>query len=381
MPDDPLPPRSDPTAATTERSDLARGAVRSAVVYLASRIAVLLAMGVAGVVHEPWTLRDSMTHWDGDWYLTIANAGYARSLPPATLPQTNLAFFPLFPLVVRTMSEATGLSTFRAAMVLNTVVGVVAAVLVWLLARRLGDAAFADRAGALFAFFPATFVLTMVYSEAVMLALAVGCLYALVRHRWLVAGVLAAFATAARPNAIALCVACAVGAGLAVWQRREWRALLAPALSPLGLVAFSAYLGQHTGDVFIWAKAQSSGWGQRFDGGWGMLAAAGRQIVHPFTDLNEVTAALSLVFVVVAFVLLARWKPPAVLTAYAVTVIALGYLSPTLSSRPRFAMTAFPLVLAVAHESRRSFPVVLGTSAVVLGAFCIISVTTFAITP
>ncbi len=152
-------------------------------------------------------------------------------------------------------------------------------------------------------------------------------------------------------------------------------------MSPLGLLAFFAFLRGHTGDLFIWTKAQQSGWGQGFDGGLEMVRATGRQIAHPGSDLNQVTAGVSLVFVLVAFALLARWKPPAVLTTYAVVVVALGYLSPTLSSRPRFALAAFPLILAVAHRSRRSFPGVLGTSAVVLGAFCIISVSTLAITP
>jgi hypothetical protein len=371
---------TEPTPMT--RDELLRGAARSTVVFLASRVAVLLAMGVAGVVREQWPMRRALAHWDGGWYLSIADSGYARGLPPAGAPgSTNIAFFPLFPTLVRAASQMTGLSTFRSAVLLNVAFGLAAAVLLWVLARRLGDAAFADRAVAMFAFFPASFVLTMVYSEAVMLALAVACLYALVRHRWLLAGVTAAITTAARPNAVALCFACAVGAGLAIWQRREWRALVAPALSPLGLIGFFAFLQQHTGDLFIWNKAQASGWGQGFDGGWAMVKAAGRQVVHPFTDLNEVTAGLSMVFVVVALILLIRWKPPAVLTTYAVVVIALGYLSPALSSRPRFAMTAFPLVMAVAWSSRRSFPVVLGTSATVLGAFCIISVSTLAITP
>lgn len=363
-------------------ADTLRGAGFAALVYLASRAVVLTSMGVAGVVRGDWSMRRALTHWDGGWYLLIAESGYARGLPPEGSPATsNLAFFPLYPMLVRHVAGLTGLSPFRAGVALNLLFGVTAAVLLWLLARDLGERTLADRAVALFSFFPATFVLSMTYSEPVMLALAIGCLLALVRHRWVLAGLLAALATASRPNAIALCVACAVGAALAVWRHRDWKALAAPALSPLGLVAFFAFLGGHTGDALIWSKAQQSGWGQGFDGGWNMVRAAGRQLADPGSDLNEVTAAVSLLFVLVAFVLLARWKPPAVLTAYAAVVIGLGYLSPTLSSRPRFALTAVPLVLGVAVASRRSFPIVLGASAVTLGAFTIISVSTLAITP
>lgn len=370
--------------ALAERDEpgLWRGAGWAAAIFVASRAAVLLSVGVAGVVQGDWPMRRALSHWDGGWYLLIAESGYSRALPAAgTPPQTDLAFFPMFPLLIRLTSDITGLSAFRSAVLLNLLLGTLSAILVWLLARHLGDRAFADRATALYAFFPASFVLTMVYSETLMLVLAALCLYALVRRWWLVAGVAAAIATATRPNAIALCVACAVGSALAILHRREWRSVVAPLCSPIGLLAFSAYLALHTGDPLMWLKAQQSGWGQGFDGGWALVKATGRQLADPGSDLNEVAAALSLVFVAVAFVLLARWRPPGVLTAYAAVVIALGYLSPTLSSRPRFAMTAFPLILAVGARIGRSTPGFVGTSAVVLGAFCIISVSTLAITP
>lgn len=375
---------TDARADRDERHEpgLWRGAAWAAAIFVASRAVVLLSVGVAGVVQGDWPMRRALSHWDGGWYLLIADSGYSRALPAAgTPPQTDLAFFPMFPLLIRMTSEITGLSSFRSAVLLNLLLGTLSAILVWLFARYLGDRAFADRSTALYAFFPASFVLTMVYSETLMLALSVFCLYALVRRWWLVAGLAAAVATATRPNALALCVACAVASALAILHRREWRSVVAPLCSPLGLLAFSVYLALHTGDPLMWLKAQRSGWGQGFDGGWALVKATGRQLADPGSDLNEVTAALSLIFVVVAFVLLARWKPPAVLTAYAAVVIALGYLSPTLSSRPRFAMTAFPLILAVGARISRSTPGVVGTSAVVLGAFCIISVSTLAITP
>lgn len=365
-----------------QRSEIVAGVGRAAAVFLCSRVVVFLAVAIAGFVRDGWSFSRALSHWDGNWYLIVARDGYATALPAAGQdPHSEIAFFPLFPLVIRAVSAVTGLSPLAAAVAANLLFGTVAAGLLWLLARHLGSARFADRSVALFAFFPASFVLTTAYSEALMLMLSIGCLYALLRRWWLLAGVAAAFATATRPNAVALSLACAVAAGLAIRDRREWRSLAAPALSPLGVLAFFAYLWRHTGDPFIWAKAQRDGWGQGFDGGLAMLRAVGHQLTDPGQDLQELTAAVSLVFVVIAFVLLVRWRPPAILTAFAVTVIALSYLSPTLSSRPRFALTAFPLLLAVAHRSDRTFPALLGLSAGVLGAFTIIGVSTFAITP
>ena len=60
------------------------------------------------------------------------------------------------------------------------------------------------------AVFPGSFVLSFAYTEALLLVLAMACLWCLPTHRWVGAGVLAAFGTATRPNGLALVLACAV---------------------------------------------------------------------------------------------------------------------------------------------------------------------------
>ena len=71
-----------------------------------------------------------------------------------------------------------------------------------------------------------------------------------------------------------------------------------------------------------------------------------------------------------------RWRPPAVLTIYALTVIFLAVFSQALGV-PRFAFTAFPLLLAIAAKVRgTAFQVVLAGSAGLLGIFMILSVGT-----
>src|SRR5207253_1167110 len=126
--------------------------------------------------------------------------------------------------------------------------------LLWRLLARIWGREVADRGTALFCFFPGSFVLSMVYSEPLMLALAIGCLLALLDRRWLVAGVLAGLATGVRPNAVALVAACAWAAAVAIVKRREWRALVAPLLAPAGLVAFFAFLWARTGRPDAWIR-------------------------------------------------------------------------------------------------------------------------------
>jgi hypothetical protein len=56
-------------------------------------------------------------------------------------------------------------------------------------------------------------------------------------------------ATASRPGAIAVAAACACAAGLAIWRRRDWRALAAPLIAPLGFIGYVGWLGNYTGDA------------------------------------------------------------------------------------------------------------------------------------
>ena len=140
-------------------------------------------------------------------------------------------------------------------------------VLVQRLASGWWGEAVGRRAVVLFCLFPGSVVFSMVYAEGVALPLAAGCILALQRRRWLLAGVLAGIATALEPEAVVLVLVCGVSAGLEL-RRRGWRAresLLAPVLSVTGVAAFAIYLWAHAGTPFAYTQAQKYGWDETFD--------------------------------------------------------------------------------------------------------------------
>jgi hypothetical protein len=51
---------------------------------------------------SPINLLDMWARWDSGWYLDIALNGYALRGPIETT-QSNVAFFPLYPLLIRTL--------------------------------------------------------------------------------------------------------------------------------------------------------------------------------------------------------------------------------------------------------------------------------------
>ena len=168
--------------------------------------------------------------------------------------------FPLYPLLVRGLHAVAGGSLDRAAVAVTIVASAAAMVVIWLLVERLTDTPTATRSVAFISFFPWAFIFSFAYSEGLLLLLAGICLLALLGERWLVAGVAAALAGAARPNGFVLALPCAWAAAGAIRRRRDWWGLAAPALAPIGVLAFFGYLQVRTGDFLANLHARSRGW-------------------------------------------------------------------------------------------------------------------------
>ncbi len=360
------------TAVGERRSAPARPATRALPVagvasvllaWVASRALVVGAIAVGNHWRgQGQTVIDALHLWDGNWYLSAAG-GYDYPLVP--VGPVNIAFFPAYPLAIRFASAVTGLSPLVSGVLVAWVFGAAAVVLIWLLVRRVSGDAVARRAATLFCFFPGSVILSFVYSEPLMLTFAAGCLLALLSRRWVAGGTLAALASFSRPNGVVLALCCAWAAGTAIAARREWRALVAPALAPLGVLLWFAWLGWRTGDPAIWLRVQREGWGERVDFGRrtvGSVVTVVRELPTPSLWLAVPVAGL--LCAAVCVLLLWRWRPPAVLVVYTVGILGLALVSQTLGARPRFVMTAFPLIAALAWLRGSAYPSVLATFAV-----------------
>jgi hypothetical protein len=331
--------------------------------YGQSRLLTLLVAAVAGLRVGVGPVRFLST-WDSGWFLTIAREGYPHHIPTAAghVVESALAFFPLFPLLLKIVAVLTPLSDAAAGVAVSLAAGAVAVVVMHRIALRLtGDPARARRAVVRFSFFPGTMVLSMPYSEAVMTALAAVCVLALLEERWWTAGVCAALATASRASALALVPACLWQALVVVRRHRRpggtavggagprrLRPLVAPLLAPLGTAAYFAYLWARTGDPLAYVHAEAA-WNSGLSFGRPALVMAGRVLRSPFTAAPmPVTATLALGFAVATGIVLARRRWPAVLSVYTYSVLAISVLTRTDGLRPRDVVTAFPLFLAAA---------------------------------
>lgn len=368
--------------------------------YLASRVVVLAAAAVAAAVRGrdlgsgPWPALPgggegvvrALGRFDGGWYLELALRGYP-GVDQVDGRLKSLAFFPLYPLSIRGVHDLTGLSPLAVGVLLSTLLGGVAVCLVWALVREVQGEAAATRAAAVFAFFPGAFVLSMAYSEALLVAAAAACLLLLVRHQWVGAGLAAAVATAARPNAAVLIGACAWAAAVAVHRRRDWSALWAVGLAPAGLLGYFGFLWIRTGEPLGWFRSQSEAWRDHVDFGGTTIGRVALLVQDPHVSLdvralNDLVNSIGLLFVVISVVLLLRWRPPGAVAVYALGVLFMALASDHVGARPRFLLAAFPLVLAVGVRlDGRRYAAALGSSAAALAVFSFLVFGTRAVTP
>ena len=132
-----------------------------------------------------------VTSWDGQWYWDIVLHGYATSVvDSAGNPvQSSLAFFPLYPWLVKAVMTVTGLGFEVAAPLTSLVLGAAAVLVVHRLVQEALDRRRALGVVAMVCCFASAPILQAAYTESLALLLVAGALLLLRRRRyWLVAG-------------------------------------------------------------------------------------------------------------------------------------------------------------------------------------------------
>ncbi len=334
------------------------GLLRYALVpFLVTRLAILVAIGAAsawvplnaaaclGCAPSGIEQLDGLARWDGRWYVDVAQNGY--SYDPGQ--QSSIAFFPLYPALVRLVTLPFG--NDRAAIVVgallvsNVALLAALAALVRLAATELEMPA-ARRVPMLLLVWPASVFLSAAYPTSLFILLAAVAFLAARRDRWREAGIASALATLTRPFGIA--VAAALLIEVARRPRGDrLRPLAWLASAPAAGIAWWAYLTALSGQPWAFLLAQA-----RFRRAPSQPFAAVGELLDPakygFPYLVAGLFVLTLILVVVAW---RRLRPT--LPAYATLVLAFMVASGTLSSSMRYELAMFPILFVVAVSERR----------------------------
>jgi hypothetical protein len=348
--------------------------------------------------------------WDAAFYLSIAGHGY-HTVPLA-------AFWPLYPLAINAVGVLSG-SLLIAGIAVSLISFAVALyVLHRLVTIELGGE-HARTAVLSLAFFPTAMFFSVVYPQALLLALTIGAVYAARTGHWAWAGILGALASATHNSGVLVAIPIGLlylygpradrdrasetsaspsatlptGPSASRWRPRHRPGLdfLWLALVPLGLVAFFAYMGIEHGDTLRPLHVNDTFWHRHFEvfggitgivsvvwHGFHTIASAPPDRLFPATNgpyrgaaVNMVDAA-ALIFALGATIGVMR-RLPFAYSAY--TVVSLAILTsapkPTepLMSLPRFILVLFPLQmwLALWLDKRGRAGVWIACSAVALG--------------
>ncbi|MFF1447894.1 hypothetical protein ACFVYF_07035 [Streptomyces sp. NPDC058274] len=321
--------------------------------FAAARLTGVLALAVTAWAQGKHPLALLGRSWDSMWYLGIAAHGYGRTLHfRPTVVHSDLAFFPLYPALIRVVTTLTPLSGGAAGLLVSWTAAAIAAYGIYLIGARLHGRAVATALVLLWGLLPHSVVLSMAYTEPVLTALAAWSLYAVLTGRWIWAGALAALAGLARPNGFAVAAAVMAAAAYEVGKARgrgvSHRLWTGAALAPLGWGGYVLWVGHREGDPLGGYFTVQRLWGSRFDFGHGSLRFIQHVIMHGSRFVFPMTMVLVAAGILLFALLVADRAPlPLVVYSGVLLLIALGG-SGFFECKPRFLLPAFPMLLPLA---------------------------------
>jgi hypothetical protein len=343
--------------------------------YMAVVLAVL-------AVHEHMSPARALQRWDGVIYQRIAAHGYQSQFtyfPNGKPTRMDIAFFPLYPIAMRAVSEVTRLPLEASGVLISVLAGIAAAVGIAVLVEPRFGRRGALVSVALWALGVEAMIQSMVYVQSLIAAFAVWTVIALLRRRWGVATVLVVLAGLCHSTAVALVatvevvavlhlVRVARGSGAASRGARSVAGAVAMALvAPLGIVGYWTFLALrfHRWDAWFYAES-APGWNSKFDFGQYSVRTLfsqldGTDFGHGTVTEAHLIATLWIVPAVVICLLLVRdllrgRRVPWQLSVLTIVTVALALAdSGPWASKPRFFIPAVGLaVLPGAWLARRS---------------------------
>ncbi len=320
-----------------------------------------------------WWLDAFGSRWDTGFYVSIVEEGYKHE----DVPFPSTPFFPLLPLLMRAvvgvgdLLRLEALSDAVVAGLLTTNLALVGASLLFyrLVWEEWGEAT-AGRAVWYLLIFPTSFFGSAIYTESLFLLTAIGALYAARHQHWGVAALLGIAASLTRLVGVIVAPLLllewwlgrsrAAPAGHAPRSTlADWAGLGAALATPLGTLAYMAYLWRTFGDPIAFVTG-SAAWGrvaqtpaetlarlfQTPAEGWWAAWQAGRVPLNDWVDLG-----LVLLFLFLGFVLLYqhRWSEG----IFVWLGVMIPFSSGLLMSQRRYMWVLFPAFVLLARWGAR----------------------------
>ena len=359
------------TAASSPMAALrmTRREAAALLLFLVTR-AALLAVGTAAVIVLPSVEGPEYAHlldggpaldmwyrWDTGFYTSIATYGYDWF--NERRPADDLAFLPLYPLLVHLASGLTptgcGLSpywstcTTLGGLLISNLALLAALFLLYDLARGRFGSAVAWRAALLLMITPNTIFLSGVYTEALFLLLCILVFWLLERDRFILALLVAGLASLTRSVGVALYPALLYAAwvGASAPPQRIARAALAH-LPPALFAGYILAAGFYVGEPLAYFTTYNATWGRPTGTPIAVLAQyfSGEPVALFGWWLSWIDLAAAAVYLLLA---LAVFRLDRSWGLFALFAVLIPIASGTLIGMPRFGAVVFPFYIAIAR--------------------------------
>ena len=342
-------------------------ATRIAIIVIAELAAVIIGQRAGTHVQESsHVLLAVWGRWDAVHYLDIATQGYQG---------TDMAFFPLYPLLIRLVGALAG-NHLIAGLLISNASFFLGLLYLYKLLEHEYDRAVARRAIFYVSIFPTAVYFTAVYTESLFFMLTVASFYYMREHKWWIAGFVGFLAALTRVEGVLLLVPF-----LMEWsavrespKKSDRYGVYAAALIPLGLAAYMAYLWVLRADPLYFSHVQIH-WNRQLAPPWVSVINAFAKLAHG-GGASVAHESLEVGFTLLMIgVLLAGWhslRPSYI--AYMALSILVPMSTSNLMSMPRFALVLFPMFAILARWGERPWVnnVILAFSLPLLGLFTVL---------
>jgi Gpi18-like mannosyltransferase len=323
-------------------------------------VAIIAIFTVPEYTGDEYTPRDFETHplidaslrWDSGWYIDIARDGYEWT----GAGEESVAFFPLFPMLLKAMLLLIPDSLlYLFAVLLNHAIFFVALLPVWLYAFRFGGRPVAQRTLLLLCLFPTAFFFNAVYTEALFLLVSAIALLALQKSNFVVAGAVGFLTSLTRPTGVLLSFPFLIQ----LWRERTsdlrqsvlrgWPIVLVPS----GLLVYMAYLWAAFGRPLGFLEVQEA-WGHVQMLPTTAIIESFRYLIETevrdvFWVMGAVNTLLTLWALVMAFIIV---RSDSIGSSFAFAAVlmplAAGVESMPVVSMARYVLVLFPLFIPLA---------------------------------
>jgi len=324
------------------------GVTRIAIIVIAELAAIIIGQRTGTHVAESRHLLLAVWgRWDAVHYLDIATSGYHG---------TDMAFFPLFPLLIAIVGKFTG-NHLIAGLIISNSAFFFGLLYLYKWVEREYDRTVARRAIFYISIFPTAIFFSAVYTESLFFALTVASFFYIRERKWVLAGVMGMLAALTRVEGVLLVVPFAIEwwAAHRAGQRFGHRPALALCLIPLGLGLYMAWLWVLGVDPLYFSHVQIH-WNRHLAPPWSSFGHSLYLIRHSHVSQTIANQFLEITFTLLMIgILIAGYKK---LRPSAAAYMALSILVPmstsSLMSMPRFALVLFPMFGILAVWGRRA---------------------------